>query len=159
MRSRIRNASILTAAGMLAITTTAHHEGLRTRAYKDVIGVPTICFGETRGVKMGDVKTVEECKWMLGNRLVEFEENTLQNKKCVLNPEIIPDVSYVQFLSLAYNIGEGGFCKSSIARYLNGGDVASACRSMNKYVYAGGVVWKGLVTRREAEVKLCLGAL
>ncbi len=159
MRSRIRNASIVTAAGAMAISVTTQHEGLRTRAYRDVIGVPTICVGETRGVKLGDVKTVEECKWMLGNRLVEFEENTLNNRACVRNPELIPDKSYVAFLSLAYNIGEGAFCKSSVVRYLNNGDVHSACGAILRFNRAGGVVWNGLVRRRAEENKLCLEGL
>ena len=125
--SRLRNTlGALTVTGALAVTTAAHHEGLRTRAYKDVIGVPTICFGETRGVKMGDVKTVDECKWMLGTRLVEFESKTLQNPKCVRNPDQIPDVSYVQFLSFAYNIGTHGFCRSATLQKLNRGDKQGA---------------------------------
>lgn len=30
-----------------------HNEGLSLTAYKDSAGVPTICYGETKGVKMG----------------------------------------------------------------------------------------------------------
>ncbi|MER5172677.1 glycoside hydrolase family protein, partial [Thioclava kandeliae] len=45
------------AAIALAITTIAPWEGRELRAYRDIVGIPTICFGETEGVKMGDVAT------------------------------------------------------------------------------------------------------
>ncbi|MER5174127.1 glycoside hydrolase family protein, partial [Thioclava kandeliae] len=45
------------AAIALAITTIAPWEGKELRAYRDIVGIPTICFGETEGVKMGDVAT------------------------------------------------------------------------------------------------------
>lgn len=158
--SRLRNAlGAFTATGVLAVTVVSQHEGLRTRAYKDVVGVPTICFGETRGVKMGDVKTVSDCKWMLGNRLVEFEQNTLLNPRCVHDAAAIPDESYVQFLSIAYNIGEGAFCRSSVVKYLNAKNLRGACEAMGRFVYAMGVKWPGLVRRRAEEVKACLGGL
>ena len=44
-------------------------EGLRTVAYKDPVGIPTACFGETQGVRLGQTYTVEECRQMLGQRV------------------------------------------------------------------------------------------
>lgn len=159
MKSRLRKAGLLTACGMLAVTIIGNHEGLRTRAYKDVVGVPTICFGETRNVRMGDVKSVAECQYMLGSRLEEFEKETLQNPRCVTNPDAIPDKSYVVFLSLAYNIGSNAFCKSTAVRYINSGDISNACYAIERFNRAGGVVWKGLVRRRAEERELCLQGL
>ncbi len=40
----------------------ASFEGLRTIAYRDPIGIPTVCFGETAGVKLGDKITVSIVK-------------------------------------------------------------------------------------------------
>ena len=60
-----------TVAGALAIGLVGAWEGLRTVAYRDIVGVPTVCFGETRGVEMGDEYTVEECQVMLGEGLIE----------------------------------------------------------------------------------------
>ena len=74
--SRLRKAGIagiLTAAGVLVVATVGDFEGLRTSAYPDVIGIPTICYGETRGVRLGDRRTVAECKAMLGDRLVAYK--------------------------------------------------------------------------------------
>lgn len=146
----------LTIAGSLAIGLIGGFEGLRTRAYLDVVGVPTVCFGETRGVKLGDSYTVDQCKAMLGDALVEFEAGM---RACLTAPDRIPDKSYVAFLSLAYNIGNGAFCRSSVARHANAGNLREACNRMLAFNKAGGKVIQGLVKRREAERKLCLQGL
>jgi lysozyme len=149
-KSRLKGSATVMA---LAIVLVGTWEGLRTVAYKDIVGVPTVCFGETRGVKMGDKYSVEECKTMLGDGLIEFE---LGMQKCLTNPAKIPDKPYVAFLSLAYNIGNGAFCKSSIVRKANAGDIRGACNAIPLYNKAGGKVVKGLVRRRADEQRLCL---
>ena len=40
----------------LAVATVSQFEGRELRAYQDIVGVWTICYGETRGVKPGDVQ-------------------------------------------------------------------------------------------------------
>lgn len=153
MTSRLKKAGAFTAAGALAIGIVSGFEGLRTKAYRDSVNVPTICFGETRGVKMGDTKTVAECRAMLGNALVEFEAGM---RRCLTNPDKIPDKPYVAFLSLSYNIGTGAFCKSSVARKANEGDLRAACEAILKFNKAGGRVLAGLDRRRKEERQLCL---
>ena len=71
----------------------------------------------------------------------------------------VPMKSYqwAAFTSLAFNIGVSAFCRSSIARKANAGDMAGACKAIGLYVYAGGRVVKGLVNRRKAEIELCEG--
>ena len=135
-------------------------EGLRTKAYRDAVGIPTVCFGETRGVKMGHRYTIDQCKSMLGDALVDFE---LGIRKCLKAPDRIPDKSYVAFLSLSYNVGKHGFCKSSIARSANRyadtgslNDLRIACNRILRYNKAGGRVLSGLVRRRKEERLLCL---
>jgi lysozyme len=128
-------------------------EGLRTVAYRDPVGIPTVCFGETRGVKMGDRYTAAECKEMLGNRLQEFESGI---RKCLRNPDAVPDGAYVASISLAYNIGVGAFCNSSVRKRLDAGWVPGACDAFRRFVYAKGIKLPGLVNRREAERKICL---
>lgn len=157
--SRLKKAGVgLTVAGSLAIGFIGGWEGLRTKAYRDNLagGIPTVCFGETRGVKMGDSYTVEECKAMLGDALAEFEAGM---RKCLQNPDKIPDKPYVAFLSLAYNIGNGAFCKSSVARLANEGNLKEACNRILAFNKAGGKVVQGLVNRRKEERKLCLAGL
>jgi lysozyme len=126
-------------------------EGLRTYAYRDPVGIPTICFGETRGVQMGDTATVEECKAMLGDRLLEFASGV---DRCLTVPA--PDKPYMAFVSLAYNIGTGAFCKSTVVKRWNAKRFVESCDAILMWNKAGGRVLPGLVTRREAERKLCL---
>ncbi|WP_375408498.1 glycoside hydrolase family protein, partial [uncultured Methylobacterium sp.] len=46
-----------TAAGMLALSSVGSDEGLKLRTYKDIVGIPTFCYGETKGAKMGQTFT------------------------------------------------------------------------------------------------------
>lgn len=151
--SRIKKGGAL-AASVVALV--SGFEGLRTYAYRDPVGIPTICFGETRGVKMGDHKTPAECKDMLIARLAEFETGM---RKCLASPDTIPDNAYAAFLSVSYNIGTGAFCKSSMARRANQGDIRGACEALLAWDKAGGFRLPGLTKRRQAERTLCLKGL
>ncbi|WP_375337396.1 glycoside hydrolase family protein [Rhizobium binae] len=62
--------------------------GVSTKAYRDIVGVPTISFGGTLGVKMGDTATMGECKAMLGDALVEFAGNM---RARLANPDMVTD--------------------------------------------------------------------
>lgn len=54
----------------LALTLLAGAEGLSTVAYRDPVGIPTLCFGYTRGVEMGDTATPEQCQQVLTDEAV-----------------------------------------------------------------------------------------
>lgn len=54
----------------LAFTLLAGVEGLGTAAYRDPVGIPTICFGYTRGVETGDATAEPECQALLLSELV-----------------------------------------------------------------------------------------
>lgn len=152
--SRLKRAGIgITVAGSLAIGLIGGFEGLRTRAYLDVVGIPTVCFGETRGVRLGDQYTPDQCRAMLGDALIEFETGM---RKCLVAPDMIPDKPYVAFLSLTYNIGTRAFCGSTVARRANAGDLRNACNAIVVWNKARGRVISGLVKRRAEEQKLCL---
>lgn len=94
--SRLKKSAAVMAA---AIALVGVWEGLRLVTYRDPIGIPTVCFGETRGVKMGDRYTLEECQAMLGDALVEFETGM---RRCLKSPDDLPDKSYTAFLSFSY---------------------------------------------------------
>ncbi|WP_336800304.1 lysozyme [Kaistia sp. MMO-174] len=154
--SRLKKAGAVTAAGALAVAFVGAWEGMRTTAYRDVVGIPTVCFGETRGVKMGDRYTADQCREMLGDGLAEFEAGI---RKCLVAPDKIPDKPYVAFLSLSYNIGQKAFCGSTVARRANAGDLRGACEAIVVWNKAGGRVVAGLVNRRAAERAMCLEGL
>lgn len=138
-----------------AVVLVGGFEGLRTVAYADPVGIPTICFGETRGVKLGDVATKAQCEGMLKASLAEFSAAI---DRCL--PQNLPDAPYVAFLSAAYNIGPDAFCASSMARHARAGNLQAACDALlmwDKVTIAGAKVrLPGLTNRRVEERKLCL---
>lgn len=140
------------AAGWLAMCVVAvgSFEGLRTVAYRDPVGIPTICFGETKGVKMGDKSTVDDCKALLAERLLEFSEGV---ERCIHVP--MSDSRKAAMVSFAYNVGTGAFCKSTLVKRINAGD-PNACDDLRKWTTAKGITLPGLVKRREEERKMCL---
>mgnify|MGYP001600167175 CR=1 FL=1 len=141
-------AMLIAAAGFIA-----GWEGLYTHAYRDIVGVKTICYGHIEGVKMGDYRTPGECKAMLAEDLPRYQAMV---KRGVPKIEDYPLPVQVAVLSLTYNIGGGGFAHSTVARRLNAGDRKGACDAFMMWVKAGGRTVKGLVNRRRAERALCL---
>jgi lysozyme len=130
---------------------TAHHEGLRLKAYLDPVGIPTICYGETENVAMGDVKSREECDSMLTVRLAYYAQ---QIGMAADRP--LPVETHAALASWTYNVGVGAMKKSTLVRKLRAGDIVGACNQLPRWNMAGGRVWAGLVKRREAERQLCL---
>ena len=152
-KGRLRNRMIAgTAAAALGVVFVGGKEGVRLVAYRDIVGVPTVCIGETRGVKMGDRHTRAECDAMLLKGLAEFEEGIL---KCVPGLAGAPDERLVAHVSLAYNIGVGAYCKSTVARRYNAGDLKGSCDAFDMWDKAGGRRVQGLAIRRDDEQVLC----
>ena len=151
-------ALIATAAGTMAVKHTGAEEGLRLKTYRDIAGIPTDCYGETKGARMGQTFTKAECDAKLLRRLDEFSTKV---EACVHKP--MSDRTLVAFVGFAYNVGAGGFCKSTTARLYNAGRYADACRAMGSWNMAkvGGLMRpvKGLTDRRARETKLCLEGL
>jgi lysozyme len=137
----------------VAFTAVAGYEGLRTVAYLDPVGVPTVCFGETNNVRLGMKFSTEQCNQMLAQRIIEFDDAVTACLRYA--PTHGPRTAFV---SLAYNIGTVAFCRSTLAQYARAGDIFAACNEIPKFVYAGGVVWPGLVKRRAEEQQLCLSS-
>lgn len=140
-------------AAALAVALVGGFEGLRQTAYLDVVSVPTVCYGETRGVRMGDRHTKAECDAMLVAGLSEFEAGVLA---CAPGLAQAPDARLVAHVSLAYNIGVGAYCRSTVARRFNAGEVAASCDAFLMWDKAKGIRFPGLTRRREAERALCL---
>lgn len=149
-----RNTTAAWLAACIALTGVC--EGLRTVAYRDVGGIPTACFGETQGVKMGDTFTPGQCADMLATRLERDYGPAVD--RCVRHP--LPPGRKAAYTSFTYNTGAATFCASSIARKENAGDVAGACDALLLYdkVRIAGVLtyWPGLHNRRVKERDLCL---
>lgn len=141
------------AAVALATGLIAGAEGLRLTAYLDPV-TPTICYGETEGVRMGDTATLAECQAKLDRRVRVFAATV---RRCA-GADLPPPVE-AAFTSLAYNIGGGAFCGSTLARKAKAGDLPGACAEISRWTYAYGVHVQGLANRRATERALCETAL
>ncbi len=136
------------------MTMVSGFEGLYTHAYKDIVGVVTICYGVTnddRKVHMGDTATVSECKGMLAEDLPRYKKMV---DKCIHRE--MPPHRTAAMVSFVYNVGQGALCKSTVARKLNAGDVRGGCEALMMWNKAGGREIRGLTNRRTAERKECL---
>ena len=130
-------------------------EGCRLKAYKCPANVWTIGFGNTfyengDKVKDGDVITQQ--------RADELAKFIIDQFAVSITPFILKPLNENQFsacVSLAYNIGTGGFKRSSVFKKLNVNPndetIADSFRLWNK---GGGKILPGLVKRREAEIQL-----
>lgn len=140
----------LSATGLIGI---ASYEGFSEKAYIPIKGdVPTIGFGSTEGVKMGDAITVPQALDRL-RRDITVAESAIS--RCVRVP--LSQGELDAYTSLAFNIGTDAFCRSTLVVKLNGGDYAGTCEEIKRWVYAGGRRVPGLVARREKEYATCVG--
>ena len=126
-------------------------EGFRSNAYLCPAGVPTIGFGFTLGVKLGDKITKAQAEKRLKQELRAYEDAVL--KACSIEPN---ENELAAMTCLAWNIGISGFQKSSVIKANNRGDHQAAARAFQLWNKAGGVVYAGLTRRRAAEAALYL---
>lgn len=123
-------------------------EGCGLTAYMDVVGVLTIGWGETLGVKEGDVWTQEHADAVLHRRVGQFLLATL--KRCP-QLHLEPPERLAACVSLTYNIGTGAFGASSVCRKTAHRDFTGAADAFLLWNKGGGRVLRGLTLRRQAE--------
>lgn len=135
----------------------ASFEKCRLNAYDDGYGVWTIGYGHTRGVVPGMTITKEEAEELFREDLQEFEGYVLET---ITNEPTQNE--FDAMVSLTFNIGPGGFAKSSVARFFNAGEYTRAANAFLLWNKATnrktGVleVSNGLIRRRTAEKLLFL---
>jgi len=153
------NGNRMKAAIAAAVAIAIPAEGLRQYAYKDPVGILTVCYGETFNVEAGKKYTLDECKGRLDASMLQAVQYV---DKCVPG---LPVNVLAAFSDAAYNIGPKIACdesKSTAAKMLKAGDYKGACNQLSKWDKAmvGGqlVALPGLTKRREKERQLCLNA-
>lgn len=151
--TRLAKIGVPVLAGSLAIATplVSHFEGKRLSAYRDAIGVPTVCYGHTQTARIGQTLSNEECTRLL--------QRDLGDAFAAVDRHVdvdLPDTRRAALASWVFNLGEGALMRSTLLRKLNAGDTIGACDEMLRWVYAGGEKLRGLVRRREVERELCL---
>ena len=127
----------------------ARFEGLRFKAYQDVVGVWTIGYGHTKNVKPGQVIIKDEALSFLSEDAKESE--VAINKYVTVSLE---QNEYDALVSFVFNVGAGAFERSTLLRLLNQNDRLGVYRQFGRWNKAGGQVVKGLTIRREAEARL-----
>lgn len=126
-------------------------EGLRLKAYQDAVGVWTIGYGTTRGVKPGQTITTDEAQELLEADVMRFEPEVHRLVKVDLNSN-----QWDALLSFTYNLGASNLASSTLLKKLNAGDLAGAADEFVRWNRAGGKVLAGLTRRRQAERALFL---
>ncbi|KAA0576665.1 glycoside hydrolase family protein [Azospirillum sp. Sh1] len=139
-----------------AVDLVKHFEGLYPTAYLCPAGVPTIGYGHTAGVKMGQSITAEQADAFLAADLTEAAGRVDALVKVALNDDQRGALS-----SFVFNLGAGSLGSSTLLKMLNAGDYAGAADQFGRWVYAtvNGKPTKlaGLVARRAAEAALFSG--
>lgn len=157
----------LSAAALVAV---ANFEEFRGEAYVPVPGdVPTIGFGSTEGVQIGDKISVPQALERL-RRDVGKAESAIG--KCVTVP--LSQGEFDAFASFAFNVGGAAFCGSTLVKKLNSGDYDGACAELKRWTCgpdptgkyaaqspghkcgAGKAPLPGLVARRSEEFRMCM---
>ena len=145
----------------LAIALAAPAEGLYQVAYKDPVGVLTVCYGHTGSDIRRDKRySIAECRALLDKDMLEAVDTV---NACVPG---LPDETLAAFADAAFNVGPKIACdqkRSTAARMLKAGDIKGACNQLprwNKASVAGLMVeLPGLTKRRAKERDLCLSGL
>jgi lysozyme len=153
MDRRVATGWIVSAAILVGIAT---QEGYKEAAYIPVPGdVPTIGFGATQGVKLGDKTTPVRAL----NRLLDEVDSVYAQgvRRCVKVP--LYQHEFSAYVSLTYNIGVANFCGSTLVKLLNQEKYAEACAEISRWNRQGGKVSTGLVNRRKEERAICEGEL
>ena len=141
----------LSAAALVSI---AVHEGYRETAYIPVPGdVPTIGFGDTHNVKLGD--RTDPIRALI--KLSEHTENFQKDLKRCIGDVPMYQHEWDSIVSWAYNVGTGAACKSTLVKKLKARDYSGACKELLRWDRFGGKPLKGLTIRRQQEYQQCIG--
>lgn len=151
MNSRIVIASLTLSAA--AFGGLVAYEGWCGTACIPVPGdVPTLGFGTTDGVRMGDTITPQKAVQRALQDVAKFEGAV---KQCVKVP--LHQYEYDSYVQFSYNVGSGAFCGSTLVRKLNAGDYSGACSELLRWDRFQGKPLRGLTLRRQSEYTKCMG--
>lgn len=129
----------------------ADYEGCRLQPYQCSAGVWTDGIGNTRGVVPG--KSITE-RQAAGNFITNVLHVEAALARCVAVS--MPQQVYDALVSLAFNVGTGNACGSTMVALLKQGQWREACGQLPRWVYVKGVFNQGLDNRRQREMAWCL---
>lgn len=156
-----------------------HHEGVRTKPYRDVVALWTVGVGhlmypeqatlpnknnakpgytgmtrEDYQIRIEDFRvfSMEEVDELLKSDLARFERGV---DRLITVP--LKQNQFDALVSFSFNLGLGTLQRSTLRQKVNRGDFEGAAEEFMKYTMAGGKVFRGLVIRRTDEQRLFLG--
>ena len=130
-------------------------EGLRLDSYRDPVGILTVGYGHT-GPDVAEGMRITELE---AERLLLGDVRTAQDAISSLVQVPLSESQKDALTSLVFNIGPGGFAKSTLLKKLNAGDLRGAANEFLRWDKAGGQVLAGLTKRRMAERDLFISEL
>lgn len=153
MINRTRSTVATLALSASALVGILLHEDYTDQAVIPIPGdVPTVGFGTTEGVKLGDKTTPPKALVRALKDVGKFEGAL---KSCVTVP--LAQNEYDAYISLSYNIGSYAFCNSTLVKKLNKEDYTGACEEILRWDKFKGKPLKGLTNRRKDEYRQCMG--
>ena len=123
-------------------------EGLSLEAYEDCAGVPTIGYGHTKNVKMGDRISKYWAKELLKDDVREVAQQVQELNVAQTQGQ------FDALVSFTFNLGIGRLKSSTLLKVIReGGSKSAIKKEFKRWVYAGGKRLRGLELRREWEAK------
>ncbi len=142
----------------LATPCAAYYEGMIPHTYADPVAIPTACYGHTGpDVQPGNTYTADDCNRLLTGDLGSALRDV---DRCIAIDVSPPQAAAL--VSFTFNVGGQALCGSTLALLANEGTPATVwCAQMLRWTHATklGVTIElpGLVKRRNAEYRMCLG--
>jgi len=124
-------------------------EGLRLSAYLCPAGIPTIGYGHTKDVKLGDTCTKQQAEEWLENDFFMAKNDVKAVVRVSLKENQLEALA-----SFVFNLGVRKLIQSTLLKKLNAGDYSGAAAEFDKWVFAGKVKLNGLIKRRAKERQL-----
>lgn len=126
------------------------HEALRLKAYMPTPNdVPTIGWGHTKGVRMGDVITKAQAQKFFEEDVAWAVEAVNKRVKVPLNQN-----QFDALVSWTFNVGAGAMASSTLVRKLNAGNYEAVRTELPRWNKQKGKTLRGLTKRRAEEVEL-----
>lgn len=155
-----------------------HHEGVRTKPYRDVVALWTVGVGHLMYPEQAALPNRKNakpgytgpCREDFAIKFEDFREFSMEEVDDILKRDlgrfergverlITAPLSQNQFdaiVSFSFNVGLGTLQRSTFRQKINRLDYEGAADEFLKYTMAGGKVFRGLVNRRNDERNLFL---
>lgn len=119
------------------------------KAYQKQGDVPTIGFGHTQGVRLGDTCVPEQADQWLADDLAPVAQRVSSYVTVPLEQH-----RFDALCSFAFNLGTGALHGSTLLKLVNGADFVGAALEFTKWDHSGGKEVAGLLKRRNAEAHI-----